>query len=180
MTAGRDDDALSWDGDDDPTLVTGVDERDVTATAADAATDEKAAVEASDPVALPQGFDAVGRGSDEVGRLERDGTVTAVSEPKPLGNAALVGIGILSGIYLLWTIGWVVGGLRLQGTAQFLVAPVGYLVSLWLAILAPLIWFVTTLVLTRGSHTWVRVLWLLAGAILLVPWPFLAVGAVGQ
>ena len=73
----------------------------------------------------------------------------------------------------------IVGGLRLQGTAQFLVSPVGYQAALWLAIAAPLLWFVAAYVLSRTARTWVRLVWLVAGLVLLVPWPFVMVGAVG-
>ena len=52
--------------------------------------------------------------------------------------------------------------------------------SFWLAVLAPALWFGTVFLLTRRSAGWVRVVWLVAGAILLVPWPFITVGAVGQ
>jgi len=100
--------------------------------------------------------------------------------PASLSNVALVTIGIIAGIYLLYTIGWIVGGSRLAGTAQFLVSPVGYQFALWLAIAAPALWFGTAYALTRGTKTWIRVLWLAAGLALLVPWPFIMVGAVGQ
>ena len=33
--------------------------------------------------------------------------------------------------------------------------------------------------LTRASKSWVRIVWLLAGLVVLVPWPFIMVGAVG-
>lgn len=161
MTPGDDDDALSWAGDDDPTLAP----------------------------SLPEGYKAVGRGADAV--AQADGPASA-SEPKPQGppspdsapapggNAALIAYGVLGGVYLLWTIGWIVGGLRLQGTAQFLVSGVAYQVALWLAVLAAPIWFGVTVLFTRASRTWVRFVWLAVGAALLVPWPFVMVGAVGQ
>ncbi len=154
MSNGRDDDALRWDGDDDPTL------------------------EAAAP-ALPTGFTAVGRGADEVGRIEEDGTITPAGERPPMGGAVLVTLGVIGGVYALYTIGWVIGGLRLQGTANFLVSPVGYGAALWLAIAAPLLWFVAAFVLTRRSKTWVRVAALVAGLALLVPWPFILVGTIG-
>lgn len=162
MSTGRDDDALRWDGDDDPTLDDGV----------------RAAAE--EPLALPEGFTAVGKDSDRVGRIERDGTVVMPGDHAPMSNATLVTLGIIGGAYLLFTIGWIVGGLRLQGTAQFLVSPVGYRVSFWLAVLAPALWFGTTYLLTRASKAWVRIVWLVGGLALLVPWPFVMVGAVGQ
>ncbi|HAQ60331.1 MAG TPA: hypothetical protein DCR63_08335 [Microbacterium sp.] len=52
--------------------------------------------------------------------------------------------------------------------------------ALWLATAAPLIWFTTTIFATRASRGWVRWVWLIAGVVLLVPWPFLMMGAVGR
>ncbi len=163
------DDALSWGGDEDPTL-------DVGSTRAA----ETAAVPRTEPAALPDGFNAVGKGADGVGRIHSDGTVTMPADRRPLGNSALITIGVVGGIYLLYTIGWVIGGLRLQGAAQYLVLDVMFQGSLWLAILAPALWFGTVFLLTRTARTWVRFVWLIAGVVLLVPWPFIMTGAVGR
>lgn len=165
-----------WDGDDDPTL-------DAGAGSGRASTD---------PVALPAGYVAVGKGSEVVGGPEtpaeaaeaaaaEDAALPVESdEPASMGNAELITLGVLGGFALLYAVGWLIGGLRLQGTAEFLVAPLAYQVSLWLAVLAPLVWFATVLVLTRGARLWVRLVWLIGGAVLLVPWPFLMLGAIGQ
>lgn len=169
------DEALSWEGDDDPTRDDRVDQ-----SAVENGAGPDAGRPAPEPVALPEGFTAVGPGAEQVGRIEADGTVVMPGEPQPLGNAALVGVGALGGVYLLFTIGWIVGGLRLAGVAQFLVSPVIYQVALWLAVLAAPLWFGTAYLLTRGAKTWVRFVWLVAGAVLLIPWPFAMVGAVGQ
>jgi hypothetical protein len=175
----RDDDALSW-GDDDPTL-------DVGAGPADESARRSARPR------LPEGYRAVGKGSDEVSDTDAGGAATeGRAGPAPgsqapdteraqLGNAALIAFGVLGGVYLLYTLGWFIGGLRLQDVAPLLlVSPVAYVPAFWLAVLAPAIWFTVTLVLTRHSATWLRFVWLAAGALLLVPWPFIMIGAVGQ
>lgn len=172
MSTGRDDDALRWDGDDDPTLDAGG--------AAPTAPTPPTVL----PV-LPDGFTAVGKGSDELGRVDadgtvQDGTVAPLEEQPTLSNATLVTLGILGGVYALFTIGWIVGGLRLGGVASFLVGDEAFVPFLWLAIAAPALWFGTTLFTTRGSATWVRIVLLLAGAVLLVPWPFVMIGAFGR
>ncbi|WP_435744379.1 hypothetical protein [Microbacterium sp. PMB16] len=148
------DDALSWDGDE--------------------------ATTPKDP-ALPQGWNAVGKGSDDVGRIEADGTVTAASTEPPaaLSTAMLLILGVVGGVYLLYTIGWVVGGLRLKPLASFLVDDAMFLPWFVLAIAAPALWFLASWVLTRGRAGWVRVAALLAGVVLLVPWPFVTVGVIG-
>ena len=46
--------------------------------------------------------------------------------------------------------------------------------------IAPALWFATAVLLTRSERTWKRMLWLFAGVVLFVPWPFVMVGAVGQ
>lgn len=181
MTARPDDDALSWGDEDDPTLHVGA----PAASAEPEHAAEDAPAAEPEPTVLPDGFTAVGRGSDAVRAAEPEAaasiadTEDADDEPT-LSNAALLGIGVLGGIYLLSAIGWIVGGLRLEGTAKYLVASAGYQVSFWLAVAAPVLWFVTTLWLTARSRTWVRFAWLIGGAALLLPWPFLMVGAVGR
>lgn len=183
VPTGRDDDALSW-GDDDPTLDVGAPTGDVAA-----ASDPPPAADppgAADTAALPDGYTAVGKGSESVGtpadpQTPDDAAVAGEDEDQPaMGNAELISLGVLGGFSLLYAVGWIIGGLRLQGTAEFLVAPLAYQVSLWLAVLAPLVWFGTVLLVTRGSRGWVRFTWLVAGVVLLLPWPFIMVGAIGQ
>lgn len=170
-----DDHALAWDGDDDPTLDVGSSDPGVAATSTPVSADPA-------PLVLPEGFAAVGRGSDAVGRPADANAAEAVAAEAeasaPLGNALLVTLGVIAGAFLLYTVGWVIGGLRLAGTAEFLVSPVGYRFALWLAVAAPALWFVATLVLTRRSKTWLRIVWLVAGLVLLVPWPLLTTGPV--
>lgn len=93
-----------------------------------------------------------------------------------MSSAALVSFGVLGGIYLLYTVGWIVGGLRLNDIAGFIVAPTASVPAIIVAILAPAVWFGVTFLLTRGRATWLRFVWLVAGAVLLVPWPFAMLG----
>ena len=160
MMARPDDDALSWDGDDDPTLDTGT-PTSVTKPTPDAST--------------PQAPDAATRPP-----ASSEAAPPAEEERAPMGNAMLITIGVLAGLYAIFTVGWVVGGLRLRDAAHYAVADVAFQGPLWLAVLAPALWFSTVYLLTRRSASWMRLLWLVVGAILLVPWPFVMVGAVGQ
>ena len=164
MVRGTDDDALAWDGDDDPTLDVGA----------------KVTEPSPETRALPEGYTAVGKGSGDVGRVHADGSVSMPGERQPMGNATLITLGILGGVYLLYAIGWIIGGLRLQGRAAYLVTDVMYQGSFWLAVLAPVLWFATVFLLTMRSRGWVRLAWLIAGVALLLPWPFVMIGAVGQ
>jgi hypothetical protein len=179
MSGRRDDDALAWGGDDDPTLDVGSGATRVELPAG--AIDETAPpVADAEPAALPSGYTAVGKGSAQVGRVHADGSITMPGDRVPMGNATLITLGILGGVYLLYSIGWIIGGLRLQGRAQYLVTDVMYQGSFWLAVLAPLLWFGTVFLVTMRSKPWVRIAWLVAGVALLLPWPFVLIGAVGQ
>lgn len=205
MTGRDDDEALTWSGEDDPTLEKGagtsarphIDSKPVAVPAKGSAeksagSTSTAAVPAGGKVpkpseadaapALPHGYNAVGKGSETVGRIEEDGSVTPAEKRPQMGNAMLVTLGIFGGAYILFTIGWLIGGLRFMDgeQVQVLVTPVAYQVSLWMAVLAAPIWFVTTFIATRKSKSWVRVMWLLIGLVLLVPWPFALIGALGQ
>jgi hypothetical protein len=167
-----DDDALSWDGYDDPGHARAVRPERRGGDAAPGATETGEVRGASAPIAAtaetvaePDPHWALGQTPEE----QRPG----------VGNVALVAFGVLGGVYALLTIGWIIGGLRLQGYALFFIAPVAFQVSLWLAVLAPAAWFTAVGVLTRSRPTWVRFLLLVAGALLLLPWPFIMVGAVG-
>ncbi len=156
------DDALSWEGDEDRPP-------------------EKVSPDkASNRPALVDGWKAVGKDSDTVGRIETDRTITDSDEPHPLSTPMLLLIGIVGGIYLLYTVGWIIGGMNLQVSALFLVSGVMYHVGVWSAVLAPALWFAAVWLLTRGTAAWVRVLGFLAGVVLLVPWPFVMTGAVGS
>lgn len=148
------DDALSWDGDDDPTLVPG-------------SVDEPPA---SGPAVEPEPADA------PVGDAE-------APEPAGLGNVALVSYGVLGGVYALWIAGWILGSLRLRAwieTATGSAADVMFHASMVLAIAAPVLWFFTAVVATRLRTTGTTFLWLGIGLVLLVPWPFVMVGVIGQ
>lgn len=189
MTTGRDD-ALTWDGDDDPTLDIGARGAEDAELEADSS-DRAPAHDVAAPVELPDGFTAVGKGSETVAAAPTkdaasrtvdaaDEHAPVASERAPIGNGALVTLGVLGGVYALYVIGWLIGGLRLQGAATYLVFDVMYQGSLWLAVLAPVLWFATTFLLTRRSRPWVRLTWLAAGVVLLLPWPFVMIGAIGQ
>lgn len=162
------DDALDW-GDDDPTL-------------------QSATPAAGSAPALPPGYRAVGRGSDQVSG-DPAPPAASVDEPvSPPGNAALVATGVIAGVYVLLAVGWIIGGLRLAAVAPLLVAPAGgevpgwsggNLVAVWLAVAAPALWFTAVMLGTRRSRPWLRWLMLAAGALLLLPWPFIMVGVSG-
>ena len=158
MSTPRDDDALSWGGDDDPTLDVG---------------DKRAPEPASTPLAseplAPEPLVPEPRVASSA--PEPDAAHSA-----PLGNVGLVGIGMVAATFLLFAIGWLVSGRQLQSLG--IPIPDVTVVAMTIgATLAPIVWFVTVLVLTRSWRTWQRFLLLIVGIVLLVPWPFLSMGS---
>lgn len=160
------DDALSWDGDDDPTAA-------------------PPSAPAAKDAALPKGWKAVGRGSQGVADAADASAAVGRAddvedEPAGLSTTMLLLLGIIGGVYLLYAVGWAIGGMRLKPLANLIVADAMFLPWYVLAIAAPAIWFLMTLVLTRGRAAWIRVGVLLLGVVLLVPWPFVTVGVIGS
>ncbi|WP_309068417.1 hypothetical protein [Microbacterium sp.] len=157
-----DDDALSWDGDED---------------LRSPAPKEKSR-------SLPRGRRAVGRGSDGVPTARADDTEAPEpeAEPEPMGNAALIGVGVLAGIYTLYAVGWALGSFRLRDvqTAGGGVADVMFQAAMLLGMLSPVIWFFVTMHVTRRGPRWKRFVGLAIGIVLLVPWPFVMMGAIGR
>jgi hypothetical protein len=87
-------------------------------------------------------------------------------------GVVLVLLGILGGIYLLYTIGWFVSWQRLIYNDPNLLELAAFRFQQVLAILAPPLWFAGTIVLTRGRKPTARLLFLVVGALVLVPWSF--------
>lgn len=170
MSSDPEDDALNWAGDDaldarrpSPRPQ----KRDHIASSEETRTDATAPASAdvSSQASVTAAPDVNATGDDD--------------DDQGIGTAALVGLGILGGVYLLYTVGWFLGGAGMQTKAMFMLPAPLYLASLWIAILAPGLWFASALVLTRGAKTWVRFAALIVGALLLVPWPFVIAGGGG-
>ncbi|KQZ08654.1 hypothetical protein ASD23_09665 [Agromyces sp. Root1464] len=165
MTRDSDDDALRWEGDDDPTLAPGW---KTVGSPTSAAPRPDAAAEAHG-------------GADARGAVEELGDESAVDEPEgadaaaQTGSAELVVLGVLGGIYLLYAIGWLITAL---GEAQIFADPVAqfmYGLGSWFAVIAAPLWFGTVLWLASGNRR-ARLVWLIVGAVLLVPIPFILRG----
>ena len=96
-----------------------------------------------------------------------------------LSNSALVLLGVGGGLYLLYTWVWFswsnyysqVNAAVAEGSG--LIGAVLQQTLFWAAPAAPLLWFVSTLVLCRGARTWKLALWLFIGAVVLLPLPAL-------
>jgi hypothetical protein len=193
MSDSRDDDALAWAGDDDPTLTPiGVPSKDAAA-APDATGTEPdvAEVDAPEPnrAAAPTKRDSKAAGAavhaaparrsvldeaeDAEDRAAEKDLADAEAASKQLSSAALIGMGVLGGIYLLYTIGWVVSFSRYTVPVTVDFSVVSYRITQTLAIAATPLWFVATLLVTQSKGARFRFLWLVIGVLVLVPWPFL-------
>jgi len=176
----RDDDALGWAGDDDPTLQTrsaDADARDAARTpvefvagpaSAPAAVSGRVPAQASVPV--PDGWSVKGPAA----AVEADAAAHS-SDRSPMSSFTLISLGVFGGIYLLFTIGWFIGVSRIDNPLGDALASFMFGLGTWLAVAVPVAWFAVTLWLTPGRPRG-RILWLLLGVVLLAPLPLLVSG----
>lgn len=141
------DEALRWEGDDDATLAPGW-----------------RTVGTPVPVSAP-----VDETTDAAASVDGD-SETAADQP---GSAELVLLGVFGGVYLLYTLGWILSVLRVQNPATDPVGQAMFALGLWLAVLAPALWFGVTFALTRRRPR-ARLVWMLVGAVVLLPVAFVA------
>jgi hypothetical protein len=156
MAREPDDDALSWGDDGDPTYLD-------SSEADRAPRDTRDSVQASDEQA------------DAASPTEVDADFAVVAnrdEPQGLSSVMLLALGVLGGLYALYTVGWFTSATRT------IAIPVGALDAVmatlreYLSVAAPALWFGATLLLTRGRKSSLRLLLLILGAIVLLPLPF--------
>src|SRR5688572_22458284 len=155
MTRDSDDEALRWEGDDDPTLAPGW----------------KAVgnpVELGGPAATPEHPSTTGAAATSA--AASDDSIGHSDRPAQTGSVELVVLGVLGGIYLLYTIGWFITALRTPAPGLGVVDDAMYSLGLWLAVLAPALWLGLTFWLAGSRRS--RLLWLIGGAIVFVPVPF--------
>lgn len=178
MTADPDDEALSWGDESDPTYVeSGNPVRDerrrghAERTAATGVSRGNATGET--PTGATDGVNPL-RPSASGGTAAPDGEVLADdgAPEASTSSAMLLALGILAGAYLLYTAGWFTSAVR------NIAVPVGafdvlmYQLREWFSVAAPALWFSATLLLTRTRTPSIRLLWLVLGAIVLIPVPF--------
>ncbi|WP_427871076.1 hypothetical protein [Leucobacter luti] len=103
-------------------------------------------------------------------------------ERTQLSNMALVMLGVLGGLYLLYSWVWLSWAQYYASVNQEVAATSGSLGSVlqqtvfWAAPLAPVLWFLAVLVLHRRAGTGKMALWLVIGAVVLFPLPVLSGG----
>ena len=88
-------------------------------------------------------------------------------------SALLVATSVFGGIYLMYTVGWIIGVAQLPLSGIDLLQEITYQFAEFLAIIAAPVWFVATVVVSRERGAVHRLGWLAVGTLGLVPWPFL-------
>lgn len=94
-------------------------------------------------------------------------------EQTGLSSAALVGFGIFGGIYLLFSVAWLITALRNPTQIQDALGNAMFVFGLWLSVAAPAIWFGAVLYLGKEATVLRKMLFLVLGAVVLIPWPYL-------
>jgi hypothetical protein len=96
----------------------------------------------------------------------------AVAERQPVPAVLLVTYGVLAGIYLIYAVGWAVAMQRNTIVQPDALSEFMFTLGEALAIASPALWFAAVVVLTRGGKPLGRLLALLAGLAVVIPWPF--------
>ncbi len=129
------------------------------------------------------GADSPGEGQegwqDPVQPLSLDEIAAAEEEKPRTSDVSLVSIGILMGVYALYTVAWFLAAksyslyYSVVVTSSGIVGDILYQALIWLTAVTPAIWFLVSFQLTKGKAPWKRIAWLVAGAIVLIPIPYL-------
>lgn len=94
--------------------------------------------------------------------------------PSGLSSAALIGFGIFAGIYLLYSVAWLITALRNPTQIADALGNAMFQFGLWLSVAAPAIWFGAVLYLGKDKKVSTRLLYLLVGVAILIPWPYVS------
>ncbi|MGO4692402.1 DNA polymerase III subunit gamma/tau [Glaciibacter sp. 2TAF33] len=161
MNPEPEDDALSWAGDSDPTL----------SPPRAAETAGAGQAQPTDATELPEGWSVPGSPAAVASAPE------APAAGQVAASVALVGMGILAGVYLLYAVGWFIGVSRMSNPLTDPVGQFMFSLGAWTAVVSPLVWFGAAFQLTRDRPR-TRIVVLLLGVVLLAPLPFI-IGAGG-
>jgi len=172
----EDDEALSWLGDNDERLTAGP-----TSTSP---IRKRSASPSSSPDGVPSSPNTpdkrvVGQpwSPSETSGSAAGAETAEADESRGISSGEGIALGVLGGIYLLFSAAWIVTAL---GNPVLIEDPVGsfmFVFGLWLAALAPATWFTATLAFGRNRSFFWRFAMLALGAALVIPWPYLIRGA---
>ena len=106
-----------------------------------------------------------------------DAATESTGESTQLSNGALVLLGLIGGVYLLFTFVWFSWANAAATANAAVIETSGSLggvlqqIVFWVAPFAPALWFTSVLVLCRGARVRRMVAWLVLGLVVLVPLP---------
>ena len=116
-----------------------------------------------------------GGGASSVKQSKVSGNqATSGEAPSGLSSAALIGFGIFGGIYLLFSVAWLITALRNPTQIAEALGNAMFQFGLWLSVATPAIWFSAVLYLGKEKKVSVRFLYLLLGVLVLIPWPYVS------
>lgn len=95
-----------------------------------------------------------------------------LTEKPAIPGMLLITYGVLAGIFLIYTIGWVITVTRSGAASSELLVELMAQLGEFLAIASPALWFATVFLLTRDRKPIVRLLLLMLGLVVVLPWPF--------
>jgi hypothetical protein len=122
-------------------------------------------------------------GASLSGSPEKSGEPTPVAEPtvvsEPVENSgggvgdsiALVVTGVLAGIFLLFSVAWLITALRNPVQIADPLGNMMFQLGLWFAVAAGPAVFVASLI-AGTNRLWLRFVCLAVGALVLIPWPY--------
>lgn len=93
--------------------------------------------------------------------------------PAQTSAGALVMYGLIAGVYLLFSVAWLIIALNPPINFFDVVSSFMWVSSLWFATVGGLIWFVATFILGRNKGFGWKFMMLLLGVVVLIPWPYL-------
>lgn len=168
MAVEPEDEALSWAGDEDAAAPSPRQRRG----RAEAA---PATPAPSDPLS---GVAAPAEGAERAavsapGERETPAEAERDREAPQLGSVVLLSVGVIAGIYLLYTIGWFIAVGRVvtvsgMNPVEAFMAQLGAV----FAVAAPALWAAAVLWIGRGKRIGWKLSALVIGVVVLVPWPF--------
>lgn len=154
---GADDaEALTWYGEEDVVLAPEPAAQDPVVSAEEASAQDAALAEA---------------GPGTYGPIAAEPSEDEAPSREQLPAPMLVALGVFAGIFLLYTIAWGILAAQSWGVSADALIVAVYRVQLVGIVAVPSLWFASTLAVTRGRPHLNRVLGLLIGALLFIPWP---------
>lgn len=99
--------------------------------------------------------------------------VEGEQEQPSISSVALLAFGVLGGVYLLFSIAWLITVLRNPTQFEDALGNFMFVFGLTLALAAPASWFGAVLYLGRRANVWLRILFLVVGVAIFIPWPFI-------